>query len=268
MHSVSTTQAPFVEHRSETDCLTTAVEMAEAWNETWWHSDMLVVFVPPTAEVSCCGTFLLAVRCWKPKRSHSVSHRDGWEAVLLAPWSPMSDLQQSGHAMNTGHQHRKGWQSAGTGAQMGTQSVKHLTFMRNKFCLHQTGTALQCHTQCPVSAPGSWRPALAAAKGCTGWLLVSSSLRFPTVSLLDAGVLALRFPLWEKLRKPYLWLLQRGKLLQLALAWVRMKMFKVLSEVCYHLRGTVSPAVQIFHAVPLPPAYLSYSRLNAECNSH
>lgn len=142
--------------------------MAEAWNETWRHSDVLVVFVPPTAEVSCCGTFLLAVRCWKPRRSWSVSHRDGWEAVLLAPWSPVLELQRSGHTMDTGHQHRKGCQSADIGAQMGTQSVKHLTPMceRCKFCLHQTGTAPQCHTQCPVSAPGSCRPALTAAKGC------------------------------------------------------------------------------------------------------
>ena len=35
MHSVSTTQAPSVERRSETDWLTATVEMAEAWNETW-----------------------------------------------------------------------------------------------------------------------------------------------------------------------------------------------------------------------------------------
>lgn len=65
MHSVSTMQAPVVEHRAETDWLTAAVGMAQTRDETWWHRDVLVGFVPPTAEVSCCGTFLLESRCWK-----------------------------------------------------------------------------------------------------------------------------------------------------------------------------------------------------------
>lgn len=56
-------QAPVVEHRAETDWLTAAVGMAQTRDETWWHRDVLVGFVPPTAEVSCCGTFLLESRC-------------------------------------------------------------------------------------------------------------------------------------------------------------------------------------------------------------
>lgn len=74
MHSVSTTQAPVVEHRSETDWLTTAVGMAQVRDETWWH--VLVGFVPPTAEVSCCGTFLLEIRCfyWVYKQWEGLGH--------------------------------------------------------------------------------------------------------------------------------------------------------------------------------------------------
>lgn len=43
MYSVSTTQAPCVERRFEADWLITAVEVAEAWNESWWHRDVLLV---------------------------------------------------------------------------------------------------------------------------------------------------------------------------------------------------------------------------------
>jgi len=169
-HSVSTTRGPVVEHRSETDWLTTAVEIAAAWNDTWWHSDVVVVFVPPAAEVSCFGIFLLAVRCWQPTRSWSVSHRDGWEAVLLVARSPVLDLQQSGRASSAGHQHRQGWQSADASAQTGARSAQHFTFTceRRKFCLHEAGTAPPCYPWCPVSAPGSCSPTLSAAKARTG----------------------------------------------------------------------------------------------------
>lgn len=119
----------------------------------------------------------------------------GWAgklSVLPAPWSPVLDLKRSGAATKAGHQHGKGWQSADTGAQMGTPSVKHLTSTRerSKLHLHQRGTAPRCHARFPGSAPGSCRPAPAAATGRAGQLLVSSSLRFPAAGLLDAGVLA------------------------------------------------------------------------------
>lgn len=112
--------------------------------------------------------------------------RDGWEAIVLAPWPPVSDLQQSGCSTDAGDLHRQGWQSADPDAETGTWSVKHLTFVceRSKFCLHPRGTASQCHRQCPARAPGSCTPAR--------WLLPSSSLKFPPASLFDGGVLASR----------------------------------------------------------------------------
>lgn len=63
IHSVSTIQAPVVEYKSDTACLTAAVGMAQARDETWWCRDMLVGFVPHIAEVSYSGTFLLDIRC-------------------------------------------------------------------------------------------------------------------------------------------------------------------------------------------------------------
>lgn len=57
--------------------------MAEAWNETWWYSDMLVSFVPHTAEVSC--TFLCGRQMLEAYEELVCEPWDGWQAVLLAP---------------------------------------------------------------------------------------------------------------------------------------------------------------------------------------
>lgn len=141
MHSVSTTQAPVVEHQSETDWLTAALGMAQARDETWWHRDVLVGFVPPTAEVSLCGTFLLEIRHWK-----ELVYKQ-WEwlgccppGTLVSCVGPLAEWWST----NTDHQHKTRWQSADTGAQISAWPVKPLIYLcdRSSCCLHQTGGAL------------------------------------------------------------------------------------------------------------------------------
>lgn len=141
MHSVSTTQAPVVERRSETDWLTAAVGMAQARDETWWH--VLVGFVPPTAEVSCCGTFLLEIRCfyWVYKQWEGLGHCPpgslGSCVGPLAEWC----------STNADHQHKTRWQSV-TLMLTNRWDVKHLISLcdRSRCCHYPTGIT-------PVSAP-------------------------------------------------------------------------------------------------------------------
>lgn len=150
-NSVSTTQVSSVEHKSKTDWLTTAVDTAEGWNETWWHSVSKPAY-------SFCATHSWSFMLWHTPVGRQIL--EAYKDPAWGSWPPdtldtcvRSPADWACHECSPPAQER-----VATDAQMGIWSVKHLTFVHERW-----------------------------AKGQMGWFLLSSSSRFTTVSLCDAG---------------------------------------------------------------------------------